>query len=198
MQSAIRRDKKYHYYTCQVGRTKNFGTGRPNKPPYVRASWLEELVWTDVRCFLEDPQEILERVRNQLGSQDYAAEIEARWDELAKRLAARQAEKDRYIRTYAQGYILEEELDVYLTDLKNQTDNLRLLLESLDADLSDRRERTALTDTTHAWLLSLRQRLAEVEEDTEEAFRERRQLVKLLVASISAASGKRMGAPRST
>jgi hypothetical protein len=44
-------------------------------------------------------------------------------------------------------------------------------------------------DTTHAWLLSLRQRLAEVEEDTEEAFRERSQLVKLLVASILA--GKR-------
>ena len=146
-------------------------------------------MWTNVRRFLEDPQEILERVREQLGSEDNAAELEARRDELAKRLAARQAEKDRYIRTYAQGYILEEELDVYLTDLKNQTDNLRLLLESVEADLSDRRERTALTDTTHAWLLSLRQRLAEVEEDTEEAFRERRQLVKLLVASISA--GKR-------
>jgi hypothetical protein len=44
-QSAIRRDKKYHYYICYVGRTKNFGTGRPHKPPYVKASWLEELVW---------------------------------------------------------------------------------------------------------------------------------------------------------
>jgi hypothetical protein len=30
---------------------------------------------------------------------------------------------------------------------------------------------------THAWLLSLRRRVAEVEEDTEEAFQERRQLV---------------------
>ena len=38
---------------------------------------------------------------------------------------------------------------------------------------------------THAWLLSLRRRVAEVEEDTEEAFQERRQLVKLLVNSIS-------------
>jgi hypothetical protein len=146
-------------------------------------------VETDVRRFLEDPQEILERVREQVGSEDNSAELEARRDELAKRLAARQAEKDRYIRTYVQGYIWEEELNVYLTDLKNQTDNLRLLLESVEADLSDRREWTALTDTTHAWLLSLRQRLAEVEEDTEEAFQKRRQLVKLLVASISV--GKR-------
>ena len=74
---------------------------------------------------------------------------------------------------------------LYLADLKNQTDNLRLLLESVEADLSDRRERAALTDTTHAWLLRLRRRLAEIEEDTQEAFRERRQLVKLLVNSIS-------------
>lgn len=46
-----------------------------------------------------------------------------------------------------------------------------------------------LTDTTHAWLLSLRRRVAEVEKDTPEAFRERKQLVELLVESISV--GKR-------
>ncbi len=37
----------------------------------------------------------------------------------------------------------------------------------------------------HAWLLTLRGRIAEVEEDAEEAFRARRQLVKLLVQSIT-------------
>jgi hypothetical protein len=63
------------------------------------------------------------------------------------------------------------------------------LLESVEVDLSNRRERTALTDTTHAWLLSLKQRIAGVEENTQEVFRERRQLVKLLVDSISV--GKR-------
>jgi hypothetical protein len=43
-----------------------------------------------------------------------------------------------------------------------------------------------LTETTRAWLVVLRQRLEEVEGDTEEAFRVRRQLVKLLVAGITA------------
>jgi hypothetical protein len=52
---------------------------------------------------------------------------------------------------------------VYLADLKNQTSILRLLLESVEAELSQQRERVALTDTTHAWLPSLRRRLAEVE-----------------------------------
>jgi hypothetical protein len=106
--------------------------------------------------------------------------------ELSKRLVAKQAEKDRYVRAYAQGHISEEELDLYLADLKNQTDNLRLLLGSVDADLTHRREQIELTETTHAWLAALKQRMAEIEEDTEDAFRVRRQLVKLLVAGITA------------
>ena len=74
---------------------------------------------------------------------------------------------------------------MYLSDLKNQLDNLRLLLESVEANLSHRRERTALTESAHAWLLLLRRRLAEVEEDTPEAFRERKHLVELLVETVS-------------
>ena len=84
--------------------------------------------------------------------------------------AAKQAEKDRYVRAYAQGDISEGELAVYVADLKNQTDNLKLLLASVEAELSQRQQRTALADTTHAWLLSLRRSLTEVEEDTPEAF----------------------------
>jgi len=139
----------------------------------------------DVRRFLENPGEVLERLHEQHDAADDAGELEARRKELAKGLAAKQAEKDHYIKAYAQGHISEEELDVYLADLKNQIDSLRVLLASIEAELSERQERTALTDTTHAWLLSLRRRLAEVEEDTPEAFGKRKQLVRLLVESIS-------------
>jgi hypothetical protein len=76
-----------------------------------------------------------------------------------------------------------------LAGLKNQTENLRLLLPSVEADLSQRREHAQLADTTEAWLRSLRERVEEVEGDSPEAFRARRRLVKLLVQSISA--GKR-------
>jgi hypothetical protein len=93
------------------------------------------------------------------------------------------------VRLYAQGHISESELEVYLADLKNQTDNLRLLVGSVEADLSQKQARKELADMTHAWLATLRQRLAEVEEDTEEAFHVRRQIVRLLVAEITA--GKR-------
>jgi hypothetical protein len=150
----------------------------------VNAAWLEGTVWADVRRFLEDPGEVLERVKEQMGDEGAAEELGTRRDDLGKRLAAKQSERDRYVRAYAQGHISDEELDVYLADLKNQADNLRLLLESVEAQMSQEQERAALADTTHAWLLSLRQRLAEVEEDTPEGFQERKQLVGLLVQSI--------------
>jgi len=56
---------------------------------------------------------------------------------------------------------------------------------SVEAELSQKRERTTLTDTTHAWLLSLGRRLVEIEEDTPEGFEKRKQLVGLLEESIS-------------
>jgi hypothetical protein len=62
---------------------------------------------------------------------------------------------------------------------------LRLLLESVEAELSQKRAHRGLTESAHAWLVALRERIAEVEEDTEEVFQARRQLVKLLVQSIT-------------
>jgi septal ring factor EnvC (AmiA/AmiB activator) len=151
----------------------------------VNAGWLEETVWADVRQFLEDPGEVLERVHEQLGADDATEGLETRREELSRRLAAKQAEKDRYVHLYAQGHISEAELETHLLDLKNQTENLRLLLGSVEAELSQKRAHQELTEAAHAWLLTLRERIAEVEEDTEEAFRARRQLVKLLVQSIT-------------
>jgi hypothetical protein len=74
-------------------------------------------VWSDVRRFLKDPGEVLERLREQHDAADDAGELEARRKELAKHLAAKQVEKDRYVRAYAQGHI-SEELDAYLAELK--------------------------------------------------------------------------------
>src|SRR5215212_985353 len=191
--SSTRRGKKYHYYACRNAKTYNFGAAPPHKASFVSAEWLEELVWSDVRRFLEDPGETLERLREQHDAADDAGELEARRKELAKRLTAKHPEKDRYVRAYAQGHISEEELDTYLVELKKQIDNLRVLLASIEVELSERCERTALTDTTHAWLLSLRQRLDEVEEDTPEGFEKRKQLVRLLVESISLGKSQQEG-----
>ena len=178
--------KKYHFYACSERSTERVRKDPPpHRRPYVNAKWLEETVWADVRGFLENPGEALERVREQLRGIDDTEELAERREGLGKRLAGKQAEKDRYVRLYAQGHISESELELYLADLKHQIGNLRLLIESVEADLSQRHQNKDLAETTHAWLITLRERISEVEEDTQEAFRVRRQLVKLLVVGIT-------------
>jgi hypothetical protein len=105
-------------------------------------------------------------------------------------LAAKQSEKDRYIRLYAQGLISKAELETYLADVKNQISSLRLLIEATEADLSQKRERAELADTTYAWLTMLRERVEEIEENTPEAFFKRQQLVRLLVDGITVGRGE--------
>jgi site-specific DNA recombinase len=183
--STTARGKKYHYYACIDGRTEKLRKGPSHRAPFVDAKWLENLAWGDVRRFLENPGEVLERVREQLASADDTEELEQRHNDLSRRFTAKRAEKDRYVHLYAQGHISEPELETYLTDLKNQTDNLRLLMGSLEAQLSQERVRQERTATTHAWLMTLRERIAEVEVDTEEAYLARRQLVRLLVEEVT-------------
>jgi hypothetical protein len=137
----------------------------------VSALWLEELVWQDIRQFIENPDE--------------TRELQARQTDLTKRLAAKQAEKDRYIRLYAQGHISEEELETYLLDLKNQISNLLLLVEAAEADLASIEENALTAKIAETWLMTLRECISEVEADTPEAFHKRQQLVRLLVEGVT-------------
>ena len=108
-----------------------------------------------------------------------------RRESLLKRLASKQAERDRAMRLYMRGLVSEEEAEVLLADLKNQVGTLRLLIESVETDLSRKHENRTIAKSTEAWLLALRKNLAEVEQDTQEACPHRRELVKLLVEKIT-------------
>jgi site-specific DNA recombinase len=183
--SVMNSGKRWQYYACNDNRSGE----RPARGPkgharFVPAHWLEEVVWADVRSFLENPGEVLQRVREEVAGADDTEELEARHADLTKRLAAKHKERDRYIRLCAQGYISEAELEGYLLDLRTQTDNLNLLLGSVETDLAQRHQETELAASTEAWLMSLRERIHEVEGDSEEAFRARRQIVRLLVEGI--------------
>ena len=105
--------------------------------------------------------------------------------DLERRLAIKSTEKDRYVHAFVRGHISEEELSEYVTDLKNQIHNLRLLIRGVEDELATKREHTLVAENVEAWLLNLRERLEEVEEDSEEGFAKRRKLVKLLVEEIS-------------
>jgi site-specific DNA recombinase len=189
--------KRWQYYACSDGRNgERVRKGPEGHARFLPAHWLEEVVWEDIRGFLANPGEVLDGVREQLASTDDTEELERRRADLTERLAAKHKERDRYIRLCAQGYIAEAELDTYLVDLRTQTDNLRLLLESVEADLSRRHEETELAASTEAWLITLRERIHEVEGDSEEAFRARRQLVRLLVDGIVIEDRRKGEGPR--
>jgi site-specific DNA recombinase len=183
-------NKTYSYYSCSRRRRGYDGRAKALTCPHVAAEWLEGTVWADVRWFLENPGEVLERAREQLSADDATGELEARRADLERRLGARSAEKDRYIRLYTKGHLSEEDLDLYLRDLANQTDNLRLLLESVEGDLAAREHNRLAAADAAEWLLELKERVAEVEKNTSEARRKRRELIRLLVERMTVSRGE--------
>jgi hypothetical protein len=62
----------------------------------------------------------------------------------------------------------------------------------VETELSKREESKLAALSTEAWLMALRKYLSEVEDDTEEAYLHRRELVKLLVEDYR---GPRRGRP---
>jgi len=62
---------------------------------------------------------------------------------------------------------------------------MKLLISSVETDLAQRQENALAARSTVAWLTKLRENLAEIERDTEEAFEKRRELVKLLVERLT-------------
>jgi site-specific DNA recombinase len=180
--------KRYHYYNApREGRA-----AAVHGCPRVSAEWLEEAIWTDVRRFLKNPGEVLERVGAQIEAETAADGLEARRVSLAERLEAKRQEKARYELLFSR-QVLEEDDELaleHLLDLKNQIANLRLLLKSAEADLSAQQEHRLTAERTLALLVTLRGRLKEVEENTPEAFLKRRELVRLLVEGVTVGRGE--------
>ena len=184
--SSTAKGKRYSYYRCTDDHPSR-GLRAPRKhSPNIPAQWLEGTVWEDVRHFLREPGEVLERMRRQREDADDTGELEARIEDLSARLAAKRKERDNYIRLCARGSISESELDSYLAGLGIEAETTQLLLEDARSELAAREHDRLAAQNVEAWLLALRDRVEEVEEDTPEAYQKRRQLVKLLVSGVKA------------
>ncbi len=183
-----KREGRYHFkYTCPAATTRRFDPHvRRGGCPWLDALWLEDLVWQDIRGFVENPGEVLERVKEQMEERhSHTDELEERLASLTKRLATAQGEKDKYVKLYAAGHLDEEELEIHLLDLKNRISNLKMLIESAEATLAREEQDATAAKSTAMWLTSLRGNLEALEEDTEEAWHGRRELVEELVERIT-------------
>ena len=138
-----------------------------------------------MRSFLKDPGEVIESVRGY----SWPKMPRARTSKSAT-LLLRDAsppsrlQKGRYVKLYAQGHLDEKELDIHLVDLKNQVENLQAPDCFCRSGYRSQRRGQADGSVHRAWLLTLRERVEEVEEDTGEALEKRRKLVQLLVEQI--------------
>jgi hypothetical protein len=128
-------------------------------------------------------------LREQLRSEDSTADdaLEQRIEELEKRLVSKVSERERYARFFSKRLLDEgdEEALDHLLVLKNQVANLRLMLEAARAEQADSAAQRVIADTAKAYLMALRERTDEIEDDTPEAFIKRQQLVRLLVDGIA-------------
>jgi hypothetical protein len=128
-------------------------------------------------------------LREQLRSEDSTADdaLEQRIEELEKRLVSKVSERERYARLFSKKLLDEgdEEALDHLLVLKNQVANLRLMLEAARAEQADSAAQRVIADTAKAYLMALRERTDEIEDDTPEAFIKRQQLVRLLVDGIA-------------
>ena len=159
--SGLSRKREDHYHFKYVCGPASSATLRPAHAargcPWLDAVWLEDLVWQDIRGFVENPGEVLERVKEQMEAQPLQAdELEERLASLTKRLATVQGEKDKYVKLYAAGHLDEEELETHLLDLRNRILNLKLLIESAEAGLAREEQDAAAAKNTATWLTSLR------------------------------------------
>src|SRR5215208_1880459 len=85
---------RYYYYGCWKHRKTAYERRvRKHSCPRVNAKWIEELVWRDLRSFLEKPGEVLERIKEQLAEGHEGDDFEKRYTSLTRRLAAKQEEK---------------------------------------------------------------------------------------------------------
>ena len=89
------------------------------------------------------------------------------------------------MKLYASGHLDEEELETHLLDLKNRISNLKMLKESVEADLAREEQDAAAERSTAMWLMSLRGNLEVLEKDTNEAWHGRRELVEQLVEQVT-------------
>jgi chromosome segregation ATPase len=135
----------------------------------------------------QNPGEALERIREQREqtlSDEAASELFDRQADLTNKLAEKHKERERWLHLYGEGHISDAELEEQLADLRGQLEALKRLLEAVEGDLTRKSEAGQIAESAEAWLLALRDRLEEAEDDTEEAFR-RRELVKVLVKMIN-------------
>jgi site-specific DNA recombinase len=188
------RDKD-HYYTCN-GRTQARGIfgldGKKCPSKSLNGDYVDRLVWADIECFLRNPGEVLEKLRQRLSLQD--GERQRREKELQAlnaRLEQTVTERDRILVLFRKGRIDEATLDRQLDQVEAEARDLRADIEDLSRELSTV-DRAAQLQSAEELLMTLRKRLeGPIPHELQ------RRIVEVLVEKVEAHTVERWGVPQS-
>ncbi len=163
--------RHYHCYGMQRERL------RCRARPYIRADKLEELVWSEVKKVVQNPDIIVQGIESLDTQED---------DGLAKRIASAerelrkvQLEEERAIGLYVSGKISEDQLDL----------QRKLILERLEtarAQLDDYRAQESLTVEKHLLMANLVEWTGKIGDGLDNlSSEERREVLRLIVDQIT-------------
>lgn len=170
------------YYRCgaQMG-DRRVVNPRRCQAKMIPAEWLENLVWKDIKKFVMDPGEVLEKLQSQM-DQELAAtpSNEERRRELERLLALKATEQDRVLDAYRRGSIDLDQLDDQIKRSKAETQPLYDELMDLIAKESETGKAVGDLASTDTLLRDLRDAIeGDLDWDT------RRAVVEALVEGIS-------------
>ena len=101
----------------------------------IRADWIEDLVWKDIKAFVTDPGEVLEKLQERM-TEELAAtpSNEERRQEIERILVLKESERDRVLDAYRRSLIDIEELEEQVTpgQVRDRTDQRQLFLPPND------------------------------------------------------------------
>ena len=145
-------DKPRRYYHC-YGMQKRLSHCREH--PFIRAERLEELVWTEVKKILEDPQVILSGIEALKVSQDQEDQEAKRLNQLERDLRNVQTEEDRVIALYASGKISEDQLDRQRELIGAKAKHLNQALDEYHNQARNLAEKRAIAEKFTEWAHSI-------------------------------------------
>ena len=181
-QNTVRRNgRTYHYdldpprryYQC-YGMQKRLS--RCRKHPFIRAERLEELIWSEVKQAVQNPEAIVAGIGalDAQGDDGLAEEI-ARAEREMREV---QFEEDRAIRLFVSGKISENQLDRQRKFITERLDHCRARLHDYRARQSIGAEKRALAEKVNDWVGTVGSRLEELDPE------QRREALRLMVDGV--------------
>ena len=135
------------YYIC-LG-SQNHGL-RCRQRSHLRATTVDELVWTEVAKVLKEPDTILRGLQTHATEEGTEA-IAAETTKAEREIQGLIAEEDRAIRLYVIGKITEAQLDRQKKFITERIEQARARLDSLKAELRAVQHRQSLAEGILAW-----------------------------------------------